>query len=313
MKQRQLRLGVMLTTISFLISSCVSAQELFEKGVAAENIGQTLQAEQYYTASIQADNSFLKSYNNRGLLYLDQNRYTDAAKDFDAALKQNPNYALALVNRGLVYDKQGDIKSAYSFYKKATQADAQLLAAQFNAAKTALEFKDTQSSVHYIKAAMTIDPNDTSVRRLAARIYSATGQYNQSYQLFKELYEQDKTDEEALVSLIETGRRSGKSQEAIGYTESFVKAKPACSECVLLLSSLYFEGSRNDSAIAVVESAIDRMPNDAPLRFRLGLLYTKKGENDKAAPQLQEFLKLSKDQSGPDIETAKALLSAQKK
>lgn len=301
-----------IAALTVALSSCVSAQELFEKGVDSEKNNQTLQAENYYTASIQADSNFLKSYNNRGLLYLDQGRYIDAAKDFDTALTKNPNYSLALVNRGLVEDKQGNLKSAYSFYQKATVADPKLLAAQYNAAKATFELSDTQKSIQYIDSALSIDSKDASVRRLAGRIYFKAGQYNKAYQFFKALYEDDSNDEEALISLIEIGRRAGKLQEAIRYAENYSKSKPTCINCTLMVSSLYLEDNRNDSAISVIESAIDRMPNDASLRYRLGLLYTKKGDNSKAIAQLQEFLKLSDDKTSPDIETAKALIATQK-
>ena len=303
-------------TITLLIatlSSCVSAQYLFQKGVTEESQGNREKATEYYSAAIQTDADFVKAYNNRALIYMQNNRLADAATDLDEALRRQPQYAPALVNRGILYEKQGDLERAYGSYDAASQADGALLAARFNAAKAALSLGRTKDAVLHIDEAKKIAPADAAVNRLAARVYLAAGRSGEARDIYKTIYDGDGKDEEALVGLIQASRRIGRRDDALKYAEIYARERPGCSRCIILLSSLYLENGRNETALTTLEAGVQRFPSDSTIRYRLGLLYAGKGERAKAVAQLEEYVKLRGEETDEEAEAAKTLLATMKK
>ena len=59
------------------------------------------------------------AYNNRGSLYIKQQQYGKAIKDFINAIKSNPSYGTAYANRGIAYEYSGDMMNACSDWKSA--------------------------------------------------------------------------------------------------------------------------------------------------------------------------------------------------
>lgn len=66
-----------------------------------------------------------ESYNFRGFISLQQGQYPAAIKDFDAAIKLNPKFGLALANKAQTYYKQGKCPEALSLLKQACQVGHQ--------------------------------------------------------------------------------------------------------------------------------------------------------------------------------------------
>jgi tetratricopeptide (TPR) repeat protein len=48
-----------------------------------------------------------RTFNDRGVAYVDKREYDRAIEDFDQAIKLDPNYALAFNNRGIAYADKG--------------------------------------------------------------------------------------------------------------------------------------------------------------------------------------------------------------
>ncbi len=61
------------------------------------------------------------AYNNRGLLYHNQQKYELALSDYNKAIDINPNDALAYVNRGVVYALTREFPKALADAEKASE------------------------------------------------------------------------------------------------------------------------------------------------------------------------------------------------
>ena len=90
-------------------------------------------------------NSITVSYNNQEQ-QLNTNDFAGAIADFDAALKQKPNYTLAMNNMASAYIKKKDYKSATEWANKAIQADAKLAAAYVNRGIAKQMLKDEEGA-----------------------------------------------------------------------------------------------------------------------------------------------------------------------
>jgi len=310
-----IRLKCIAITTVVILTSCVSAQELFQKGVAEEQAGNQHQAFDYYTLAIKADTNFVKAYNNRALIYMQQDQLSLATADLDTALNIDANYGSALVNRGTVYEKQGDLKSAYTLYEKATKTTPDLVAGHFNAAKAALSLRLINEAARHIEAAEKLVNHEPVVDLLAGRIYMAANHPQKAYDLFNRLYQNDANDSEALAGLIESSIQLNRHSEAVKHAEQLVKVRPNCADCIVLLSSLYIENNQKDTATNTLAKAVEN-PNFASntaIRYRLALLYASTSQNSKAIAQLEDYLKLRGDETDDEATSARTLLESLRK
>jgi TolA-binding protein len=74
------------------------AEVWFQKGVTAFNKGQRKEAETCYRQALKADPGRPEVMNNLGILYLEQNRFTEARDLFEGAISKSPAYSRAHLN-----------------------------------------------------------------------------------------------------------------------------------------------------------------------------------------------------------------------
>lgn len=89
--------------------------------------GQMATAEQYlFRISKDCKNEKIveRSHLFLGRIYTEQDKYEDAAKEFEAILQKNENSGDAFYGLGVIYEKQGDIIKARSYWRNALKAQA---------------------------------------------------------------------------------------------------------------------------------------------------------------------------------------------
>lgn len=75
------------------------------------------------TTNTKDDKLRFKSSNLLGQIYLEEENYTDAQKEFETILQNDPNYADAYYGIGVIYEKQGDLAKARAEWRKALRID----------------------------------------------------------------------------------------------------------------------------------------------------------------------------------------------
>ncbi len=65
-----------------------------------------------------------ESRNLLGKIYIDENNFTEAKKEFEQILQKNENYADAYYGLGIIYEKQGDMIKARSEWRKALRVQS---------------------------------------------------------------------------------------------------------------------------------------------------------------------------------------------
>jgi len=63
------------------------------------------------------------AYSNTGTIYRKRGDYPKATENFNAALQLTPEHAFSLTGLGLIAQKQGDLKSAVAYYRRAVSDD----------------------------------------------------------------------------------------------------------------------------------------------------------------------------------------------
>jgi tetratricopeptide (TPR) repeat protein len=86
------------------------------------------------------------AYNNRGVLYKDQQKYELALADYNKAIELNPNDAKAYYNRGNLYSDQQKYELALADYNKAIELNPNYAEAYANRGLLYAELKQTEKA-----------------------------------------------------------------------------------------------------------------------------------------------------------------------
>lgn len=98
-------------------------------------------------------------YNNRGLCELEQKKYDEAIKNFDEAIKLNPNYDLAYTNRGYIKAEQKKHDEAILDYNEAIRLDPNCAITHNNRGLSYYMLNLLKKSNNDFNKAIELDPN----------------------------------------------------------------------------------------------------------------------------------------------------------
>ncbi|MDD2928889.1 MAG: tetratricopeptide repeat protein [Sideroxydans sp.] len=92
-------------------------------GIILAKIGDRKEAMKYFDKVLSLDAKNASAYNNRGNLYMIDDKYQDAVKAYDAAAKLSPKDAHILINLARAYKRLGDTKNAKATFIQAKKLD----------------------------------------------------------------------------------------------------------------------------------------------------------------------------------------------
>ena len=106
------------------------AEPYYFKGVYYSNINDRVSALNYFNKAIDADYTFLDAYMDKGRVLFNEEKYNDAVKDLQLALKVSPTYADAYYWLGKCQEVLGQKQDAKLNYQRAYGLDKTLTEAK---------------------------------------------------------------------------------------------------------------------------------------------------------------------------------------
>ena len=106
-----------------------------------------------YNKAIKLNPDYALAYYNRGSAYQSKDEIDRAIKDYNKAIKLNPNYASAYNNRGNAYQDKGEIDQAFKDYNKAIKLNPDYALAYYNRGRCWLHLKNWQEARSDLKVA----------------------------------------------------------------------------------------------------------------------------------------------------------------
>src|SRR6516162_10540792 len=100
------------------------------------------------------------AYYNRGLAYGHKGDFDRAIRDFDQAIKINPNYVEALYSRGLTYSNKGLWDRAIQDYDEAIKLNPNYVRAISNRGSAYLAKRQYDRAIQDYDQAIKLDPNE---------------------------------------------------------------------------------------------------------------------------------------------------------
>jgi len=160
----------------------------------------------------------LRDYNT-GLQRARQGNYNDAAKSFEACIKEDETFALAYAKLGETYFNLSDQSQAQQFARKAVELSENLPQPerlQILAADARIE-NDPQKAIDAYERLAAMYQDDSDVEFNLASLYQATGALDKAQNEYTKLLSRDPKHVDALIGMGRTEISAGNSQNALDH------------------------------------------------------------------------------------------------
>ena len=160
----------------------------------------------------------LRDYNT-GLQQARQGNHNDAAKSFEASIKEDQTFALAYSKLGETYFNLSDENQAQQFARKAVDLSENLPQPeklQILAADARIE-NDPQKAIDAYERLAAMYQDDSDVEFNLASLYQSTGALDKAQNEYTKLLSRDPKHVDALIGMGRTEISAGNSQNALDY------------------------------------------------------------------------------------------------
>jgi len=261
-------------------------------------------------------------YLQRGLTYLELEKFEDALSDLNKAYElDKANKTAILVCRGRALSGLGKFDRALTDLDSAISEDPRFVLAYISRADTYLSKGEDDKALDDLNRALALDPKQAKAYFLRARYFKnknnrelALKDFNMAVSLDSSFldhdYGQTETDRELrdhftrelklhkgpTAHLVERGllfERNGEYVEAIRALTDAITDSPDSLEAYKWRASVYMHMSSFDDAIADVNNALALSPDDASLHATKAKAYLELGQSEKAIAEYSRAVELS--------------------
>jgi tetratricopeptide (TPR) repeat protein len=185
----------------------------------------------------------LRAY-NEGLQLARANNYGEAAKKFEAATTEDPNFALAFSElaqayKALGFDDKADLTSRQAVTLSDNLPDNEKFLIQ---AQNAVITNDVPKAIAAYEKLKSVNPDDIVSQFELAKLYEKAGNYDAARQHLAKIRAVDKNNPDVLLASGRVEIKAGKPQDALDYLSSAYNVATQTNNEVLKASILQAEG-----------------------------------------------------------------------
>lgn len=223
------------------------------------------------------------------LLRYDLGRALAARNDLDAALLQleeaikiRPDMIAAHELLARIYLAKGDAK-ALKAAEDTLKLDPNNLQAHLVRASSLLNSAGDKDKAKQELAYITKTfPQNPEARYMVGALALQQKDYTKAEETFSELHKDNPKDIRGVVGVVETKVSQNKMPEALQELHKSVEAEPDRRDLLFAYADLLMRAEKYDDAIKIFKQLLDKDPKSAPLIYRLGETYRRKGDLNAA-------------------------------
>jgi tetratricopeptide (TPR) repeat protein len=229
-----------------------------------------------------------------GLMFLEENLFSNAAKEFKGVLRKNPNNSHANYLLGLTEAQEGRMKESIDFLKKVPpQSEVYVDATLFLATVLSRENRRPEA-LDAISLARRNHADSPMLLVAEGRIMEEMDRIPQSRDLYMEGTRLFPASADVHFSLGVAEHRLGRVDECLKAMKKAVELDPEFSEAINYLAYTYAEENLNlKEALTLALKANALKPDNGYYLDTLGWVYFKLGDTAKAYPLLERAAMIS--------------------
>lgn len=225
---------------------------------------------------------------DKGLDYFSKNKFEQAVKEYDEAIRLYPELAAAHNNRGSALFAMARFEEAAACFRRAAELDPKYAQAHFNLALAS------------VKLGREREANDSLVKASRAYITSgdeqlAAGRLAEAEESYKGLLQIDPDYAVAHFKLGLVYNAAGLHAEAVESFKRVLRKMPDSSDAYENLGEAYIGLRKHREAAAAAEQAIKLRPRSPAAHYVAGLAHASLGKREQALAALDRLKELKAD------------------
>jgi tetratricopeptide (TPR) repeat protein len=248
-----------------------------------------------WTDTIRKSPMAVLPHNNLGVVYKDQERFEDALREFQIALRIEPNYFQAHYNLGIIYEKRKQFDEAIQEYQTTLKLKPSYARAHNNLGAVYKDLGRLEEAETEFQAALKLQPDIPTTHYNRGTSLSEQGRLDEAIGEYQAAIRLDPTYQNAHYNLGLAYANQGRFQEAIVEFQTVVRLKPDDAAAHAVLGDIYKDQGQPKEAIDEYQAALKLDPNQAEIHYTLGVVYGRAGRLEEARQQYQQALQLKPD------------------
>ncbi|MGD9201878.1 MAG: tetratricopeptide repeat protein, partial [Chitinispirillia bacterium] len=230
------------------------------------------------------------SYKNTG-------KETDALPYIKKLLTKDPKNIKNIEMAAIVYEKNGDLNSAVTMYKKFLASPKTAIHKDYAYHLAELYEKQNaeSSAINQYSNNITLYPDDLRNYKKLSQYYEKTKNYNQAVKILTKAVKIPSAPPAVTKKLAEVLVLQKKVTQAALEYEKYVKKVTNDYDAWYSLGSIYYSLKKYKNAIIPFEKVLQLKPSSKPTLYKLGNSYIRANQIEKAVKPLEKALELSEN------------------
>ena len=196
------------------------------------------------------------------ILYGTEGQNDEAIKQYDLAIKRNPESAPSYFNLGQIYARGNQIDQAIENYKLAIKYKPDYTEAHLELGYAYAQKRIFDEAVKEIKLALKYRPNSATAYNYLGIIYNNKGQIDSAIESYKLAIKEQNDYPEAHYNLAMAFFKKGLIDEAVSHLELVKKYRPDIADTYFYLGLAYSKKGHKQNAKESFESFLKYASND---------------------------------------------------
>ncbi|HKP95407.1 MAG TPA: tetratricopeptide repeat protein [Fibrobacteria bacterium] len=258
---------------------------------------ETEKAREVLERLIRANKYSAPYYHYRGLAYYYDHNYAKAKKDFDQALKYNPDYMDAVYHIGLCLLRDGSPADAKNYFKELSQhANANWQAKGFLGLAMAFESeKKYEAAENFLQKSVNADESPEALS-LLARVLLKMRKPTEAEKHARKALELQPGNATAVVAMGDVLLAQNRKADALTLAKKALEGNPNSCELLIGSAKINFAAGNYETSKSNSTYAISICPEEASPYYYAGVVADKKYQKKEAKDYFKAFKKHGGDE-----------------
>lgn len=262
------------------------SKQLYKEGLHMKQDGRLEEAQQYFSAAIQANSRFAAAYLELASVYRMQQQPEQAKQSLLDLLKNSPEHAEALKGLAEVYFEQQAYEDALAYAYRAQELDVPGMYRIIGNSYAQLDHP--QEAIQALKHAQK---EGEDVNLPLARLCAQQEDYKQSIQYYESALLKDSTSETLFFELgMMHFNMENYHNAAVAFEQATRLGRPADADLYLNLGMAHLKQANYTDAVRNLRAALNLRPNNIQVMLNLANAYYKQQDFKQAIVQWNNIL-----------------------
>jgi protein O-mannosyl-transferase len=232
---------------------------------------------------------------NLGLMLEKKGQATEAIRQYQEALRLNPDDADAHSSLGAAFDGKGQVDEAIRQYREAVRLKPDNAEVHNNLGIALGRQGQSEEAIRQFYEAIRLKPSEADTHVNLGTVFDDKGQLDEAIRQYQEAIRLKPDHAEAHNNLGIALGRQGQTDEAIRQFQEAIRLKPDRADAHYNLGVALGSKGQTDEAIRELQEVIRLKPDHVMAHNNLGTVLYQQGRTDEAIRQFQEALRLKPD------------------